>query len=547
MTEQDTLFPFWSGHQAEQQRLRYAIQAAQVGTWNLDVAHQRVWWDKRCQELCAFDGHDVVDYEQFLVLVHQEDRPRVDQAIDACLDPSSAGYFDALFRTSEHQPDQTRWIHAQGRAYIDIVGAAYRLSGVMRDVTAQVQTRQQLEINKARLRSLVLDSPNATALFAGRDIVIETVNTPMLRLWGTDESVVGQPLQQVLTNLATEPAVELLQRIYDTGESYQQPATQIHGVVNGHRQELWFNLAYQPVYAHDGNIYGVLSTATDVTAQVVALRESEQRYRLLSKELEHRVEQRTRELAQANDQLKRSNDSLQEFAYVASHDLQEPLRKIQQFGDLLKNRHATQLGEGVDYLERMQSAAGRMSRLIRDLLTFSRIATSQPVAMRVPLNDILDQTLVDLELLLSETQAVVDRAPLPVVMGDALQLGQLFQNLLTNALKFSRVDQRGTPAVPNIVIQAQLVAFSDLLPNVKPARHAETYHRITISDNGIGFDEKYLDRIFQIFQRLHRQTEFAGTGIGLAICQRVVTNHGGALTASSQPGQGATFCVYLPA
>ncbi len=547
MTEQAASFPFWSGHQAEQQRLRYAIQAAQLGTWNLDVAQQRVWWDKRCQELFAVSGYDIVSYEQSLELIEPEDRLQVDQAIEACLDPSSAGYFDTLFRTRATEPEPARWIHAQGRAYVDIVGSTYRLSGVMRDVTLQVQTSQQLEINKARFRSVVLDSPNATVLFTGPDKVIETVNAPMLRLWGTDESVVGQPLQQVLTQLATEPAIELLQRIYDTGESYQQPATQTRIVVDGHWQESWFNLAYHPVYAHDGRIYGVISTATDVTAQVVSLRDSEQRYRQLSAELEQRVAQRTRELAQANEQLKRSNDSLQEFAYVASHDLQEPLRKIQQFGDLLKNRYAAQLGEGVAYLERMQSAAGRMSRLIRDLLTYSRIATRPPVAMRVPLADVLAQTLVDLELVIAETGAIIDTAPLPVVTGDALQLGQLFQNLLSNALKFSRVDQQGTPTIPRIAIGVQRVAATDLPPDVQPARSAATYHRLTVSDNGIGFDEKYLDRIFQIFQRLHKQTVFAGTGIGLAICQRVVANQGGALTASSQPGRGAIFCIYLPA
>jgi PAS domain S-box-containing protein len=545
MAEQSNLFPFWSGHQAEQERLRHAIQAAQVGTWNLDVDRQQVWWDERCQQLYDFRGYAVISYQQLLELVHEEDRTRVDQAIQASLDPSSAGYYDELFRTMGTSENSARWIHAQGRAYIDIVGASYRLSGVVRDVTAQVQTRQQLEISKARFRNLVLNSPTATVLFVGQDIVIETVNKPMLRIWGADESVIGQPLQQVMPHLTEQPAIDLLRRIYDTGESYQQAETQTRIVVDGYWQESWFNFAYNPVYAHDGTIYGVLSTATDVTAQVVSLRESEQRYRLLSEELEHRVEQRTQELARSNEDLKRSNDSLQEFAYVASHDLQEPLRKIQQFSDLLKNRYAAGLGEGVDYLERMQSAAGRMSRLVRDLLTYSRVTSRQQVVMRVPLNEVLTQTLGDLELVIRETQAIIDPDSLPVVTGDALQLGQLFQNLLTNALKFSRVDRFGTPTIPYIRIREQRLSFSELPPDIKPARHTDAYHRIDISDNGIGFEEKYLDRIFQIFQRLHKQSEFVGTGIGLAICQRVVANQGGAITASSQPGQGTTFSVYL--
>jgi light-regulated signal transduction histidine kinase (bacteriophytochrome) len=247
------------------------------------------------------------------------------------------------------------------------------------------------------------------------------------------------------------------------------------------------------------------------------------------------------ELEEANDLLVRSNDNLQKFAYVASHDLQEPLRKIQQFGDLLRNQYGPHLGNGVDYLERIQSAASRMSTLIKDLLSFSRIATQRDESEPVALNKIVNGTLTTLELVIAETDARIEVEPLPTIAGDASQLGQLFQNLLANALKFR---QAGT--TPLIQIRANNVLAADLPISVKPARSARRYHRIDVVDNGIGFDEKYLDRIFQVFQRLHGRAEFSGTGIGLAICEKVATNHGGAITASSQPGEGATFSVYLP-
>ena len=280
---------------------------------------------------------------------------------------------------------------------------------------------------------------------------------------------------------------------------------------------------------------------------MLLLKESEQRYRLLSEELELRVQERTRELAEAIDDLKQSNDNLQQFAYVASHDLQEPLRKIQQFGDLLMSQYGHQLeGTGTDYLKRMQLAASRMSRLIRDLLTFSRISTRQQAASQVPLSEIVRQAMIDLELVISESQAVIDVGALPVVAGDVVQLGQLFQNLLSNALKFSRTDQSGAKTVPHIRIASYRVAADQLPAAIKPSRQADAYHRIEVSDNGIGFDERYLDRIFQVFQRLEKKGLFAGTGIGLAICQRVAVSHGGAITASSRPGEGATFSVYLP-
>ena len=247
------------------------------------------------------------------------------------------------------------------------------------------------------------------------------------------------------------------------------------------------------------------------------------------------------ELLKSNQLLVRSNESLQQFAYVASHDLQEPLRKIQSFGDIIKNRYADQLGEGVDYLERMQTAAYRMSELIKDLLTFSQVAVRPDVGTLVSLTQVIKTALVNLDLLIQETGAIVKVEPLPTVVGDRSQLGQLFENLLSNALKYRRADM-----APSIRISTRTVTIGELPPSVKPVHLAPAYHRVDVSDNGIGFDEKYVDRIFEVFQRLHGKSQYTGTGIGLAICDKVAVNHGGAITARSQPGQGATFCVFLP-
>lgn len=251
-------------------------------------------------------------------------------------------------------------------------------------------------------------------------------------------------------------------------------------------------------------------------------------------------------LGLTNQALNRSNASLQQFAYVASHDLQEPLRKVQQFGDILKTRYQKELGEGVAYLERMQTAASRMSSLIRDLLSYSRIATERDMRTPVSLNQVIDSVLADLELIIAETGAQVTVEPLPVISGNTVQLGQLFQNLMSNALKFRRTDQNGALVLPQIQVRTQTVVHANLPPSVKPARRSDRYYCIEVADNGIGFDEKYLDRIFQVFQRLHGKDQYVGTGIGLAICEKVVANHDGAITAKSQVGQGATFLVYLP-
>ena len=248
-----------------------------------------------------------------------------------------------------------------------------------------------------------------------------------------------------------------------------------------------------------------------------------------------------RQLENSVADLQRSNESLRQFAYVASHDLQEPLRKIQAFGDMLKATYAEPLGNGVDLLNRMQAAAGRMSSLIRDLLAYSRLSILQEAMQPVALSDVLTQVIDDLELSIAETGATVDVGDLPTVSGDTSQLRQLFQNILSNSLKFNKPDLN-----PAIRITAQSIAYDDLTPDVKPLRRAASYQVISVTDNGIGFDEKYAERIFQVFQRLHGKQQYTGTGIGLSIVQKVADNHGGAVSAHSQLGEGATFRVYLP-
>ncbi|RRB06458.1 sensor histidine kinase [Larkinella rosea] len=287
-------------------------------------------------------------------------------------------------------------------------------------------------------------------------------------------------------------------------------------------------LTFEIHYDKDGlDLYNLMSTSKMNELVVIHFTDFT-RLRQLQLQLENKI-----------DELKRSNDSLQQFAYVASHDLQEPLRKIQQFSGLLKRSYGRAPDSGADYLERMQLAAERMSVLINDLLTFARIDTQKPNKQPVFLSAVVAQCLVDLELLVAETGAVIEVGTLPVVLGDRLQLDQLFGNLLSNALKFRR---QGHPPV----ISATARQVEALPADVEVRREASAYHLIEVRDNGIGFDDKYTDRIFQVFQRLHNRSQYPGTGIGLAICEKVVANHGGAITAISEPGQGATFQVFLP-
>ena len=272
------------------------------------------------------------------------------------------------------------------------------------------------------------------------------------------------------------------------------------------------------------------------------------------KYLEQRVQERTRELQQeiierkqAEERLKataarleHSNRELQDFAYVASHDLQEPLRKVQAFGDRLKAASSNAIGaEGRDYLERMQAAAKRMQSLIDDLLAFSRITTKANPFELADLNKIVGEVLSDLEVRIQQTNGQVDLGELPTLDADPLQMRQLFQNLIVNALKFH---QEGRTPVVKIRSQSGP-------PPTEASSGSEQINglcHITVEDNGIGFDEKYLDRIFVLFQRLHGRTAYEGTGIGLAICRKIADRHGGSITAKSTPGEGSTFIITLP-
>ncbi len=242
------------------------------------------------------------------------------------------------------------------------------------------------------------------------------------------------------------------------------------------------------------------------------------------------------------EELRRSNRELEDFAYVASHDLQEPLRKITTFCGRLFARYHDQLDrEGSLYLDRILASAESMKALISNLLDYSRISLVEEPLQPTRLDVLLLGVMADLELIIEETGTRIEvRNPLPEIMGHAPLLSQLFTNLLTNAIKF-----RKPGASPLIRVTAHQPEGPELLSAGLPADLP--FMCVTVADNGIGFEPQYAERIFQVFQRLHGKAEFPGTGIGLAICRKIAERHGGTLTASGTPDEGATFCIYFPA
>jgi len=276
--------------------------------------------------------------------------------------------------------------------------------------------------------------------------------------------------------------------------------------------------------------------------------------------LEERVSERTAAISAANeslrqeveerqraektlrlvaDELKRSNRELEQFAAVASHDLQEPLRKIQAFGDRLYGQIHDQLDDkGRDYLDRILSSAGRMRALIDGLLEFSRVSTRLQPMVQVDLSQVAHEVVSDLDGRLQQSGGQVEIAQLPIILADPLQMRQLLQNLIGNAIKFQR------PDVPPLVrVSSRMISgpCSDGDTRSQPARC-----ELIVADNGVGFDAAYSEQIFELFQRLHGRDQYEGTGMGLAICKKIAERHGGAISVTSTPGQGSRFVVQLP-
>jgi PAS domain S-box-containing protein len=295
-----------------------------------------------------------------------------------------------------------------------------------------------------------------------------------------------------------------------SGALLEIPSEPIHTRAKGLR---WLHTKKIPIRGENGEPLYLLGISEDITEKKQA------------EEDKRRAEE---ELAKRAVELARSNEELEQFAYVASHDLQEPLRKIQAFSNLLTMTCGPVLGpEGSDYAARILGAASRMRTLIQDLLALSHVTSQARPFVAVDLEGIAHDTLADLEVQIAESGAEVIVRDLPVVHADPSQMRQLFQNLIGNALKF-----RPSHEPPWIMVSA---------------RREGDRVEVAIEDHGIGFDEKYADRIFKPFQRLHSRDRYPGTGIGLAICRKIVQRHGGELRVTSAPGHGTTFLATLPA
>lgn len=390
---------------------------------------------------------------------------------------------------------------------------------------AQVSLRKEIEVRKETENTLsktakelhsILESIPQIAFTAKTDGTIEYVNEHWYE-YATDKN---QFPQTYANN------INLSEKWLETVQSGKQLELEVQIKKLRPEEEYRYHLLRATPVKTDENIVKWVGTFTDINHQ-----------KLINDILEKKVDERTKELQETNNELEASNNDLQQFASVASHDLKEPLRKVQVYSNIIKEKLQQGDNSIADYLDKVISSSTRMNGLINDLLNYSRL--SQAYFYKVSdLNEILHDILIDLELMISDKKATVHVSDLPHAEVIPGLIRQLFQNLVSNALKFSRKD-----VPPVITIQSEVVDAEKVAEFIEGAGE---FCIIKVSDNGIGFDEKYTDKIFTLFQRLNSRDKYEGTGIGLAIAKKIIDKHHGYITANSKENQGATFTIILP-
>jgi PAS domain S-box-containing protein len=506
---------------------RLAIEASGMGSFMRELSQSQFQFSDRLAEIFGFESSNNLTQQDFIERLHPDDREVRFQAHQRMLEIGSLFYEARIV-----WPDESiHWVRFNGKLVYDNKGIPSRLYGTAMDITNQKTEASELE-NLVRERALSLEK-KSRALQRSEEryhrVIDEVQDYAIILL---DPNGMIQTWNKGAEHIKRYKEAEVLGKhfsIFYLPEDQERKLPQqliMEAEQNGRAghegwrvrkdgTRFWGSITITALHNSRNEIVGFSKVTRDLTEK---------------KKAEDRLLEYTR-------QLESKNKELEQFAYVASHDLQEPLRKIQTFSGIIQKNIQSQ--EAVEkYLDKIDAASFRLSQLVKSLLDYSRLSSASLYDEAVDLNLILLEVKNDFELLIEERNAQIISTKLPIIKGHSIQLCQLFANLIGNAIKFSK-------EAPLIAISYRTVSKSEVKNNPWNLAH-ERYAEISFRDNGIGFEQKYESKIFTIFQRLHGRHEFEGTGIGLALCKKIMHHHDGYITCESTPGQGATFYTYFP-
>jgi len=504
-----------------QQKLYEQAEAlAHIGNWTWDLSTKNLTWSEEMFRIYELEPRDNANEYDIRKFTHPEDIALVDEEMERTvtkLEPHDFYYRIILDNGKE------KHVHAKGQPETNKEGVAVRMFGTLQDVTAQKIFESELKQSEERYHGMVNEVQDYAIILLDKEGKILNWNKGAEKIKGyTAEEAVGKNFSIFYTDRdrSDQLSVKLLQQAREDGR-----ATHEGWRVRKDGTVFWSNVVITCLHDESGQIIGFSKVTRDLTERKLA---------------EEKMIRYAEKIERKNKMLEEANKELESFSYVASHDLQEPLRKIQAFTSRLLQKENDNLSEwGKDVFSKVQLSANRMQRLIEALLNFSRLDKTREGFEHVDANMMLEEIRNNLQEVIDSKGAIIEADPLPVMDVIPIQLQQLLSNLINNALKYSKAD------VPPVIKISYGLKEGRAIPG-NSAFDLNKYHHITISDNGIGFEQQYAEKIFELFQRLHGKSEYEGTGIGLAICKKIVANHHGFINATGKPGEGAEFNIYLP-
>ncbi len=496
--------------QAEQ-TLTEAQEIGKIGNWVWDIPADQITWSEQNYKVFGQSRDFELTFENLNNITHPDDREPFQKDVQNALENNVEHNF--IHRIYTKKGKDIRYIHERGRVFYDKEGKPIRMSGTSQDVTELEKVKQAIELRERQLRRFVEQAPVSVAMLdnnmnyiTASNLWFDVYNVPK-------KNIQGKNHYDIFPDSSTDTKWRSIHEKVLKGKSLSNDRDKL---VHEDGSIQYIQWKYLPWYTTSRKVGGIIMYVADVTNQV----EYQDKLENLNEVLEHQVQKRTKEL-------ERANKELESFSYSVSHDLRSPLRSINGFADILEDDYRDKLDdEGIRLLNIIKSSGIKMGQLIDDILSFSRLGRKALVTSEVDMNLLVKEVLREVKMGYEHLEMDVSLKKLPKVSADLALLKQVISNLISNAIKYSSKEKK-------IVLNIASVKKDD-------------YIVISIQDNGAGFDMKYHDKLFGVFQRLHSDNEFEGTGVGLAIVKRIINKHGGDVWAESELGAGSTFYISLP-